>query len=118
MFTEINKLTEKSESNRIRSVRVLYEGGLMSKRKYNTIRKCPIEIMQDCHAPNILPYKTLSKFIKTVDIGDVKDLREFCMEAGFNPVSGVYRSLKPLLVQLATSTSTSTLFSIFLYQDQ
>ncbi|CAH3025764.1 unnamed protein product [Porites evermanni] len=69
--------------------------------------------MQDCHAPNILPYKTLSKFIKTVDIGDVKDLREFCMEAGFNPVSGVYRSLKPLLVQLATSTSTSTLFSIF-----
>lgn len=34
--------SEKSESNRIRSVRVLYEGGLMSKRKYNTIRKCPI----------------------------------------------------------------------------
>ena len=57
--------------------------------KYNAIWKCPIiEIMQDCHAPNILPYKTLSKFIKTVDIGDVKDLTEFCMEAGFNPVSG------------------------------
>ena len=94
--------SEKSESNRIRSVRVLYEGGLMSKRKYNAVRKCAIEIMQDCHAPNILPYKTLSKFIKTVDIGDVKDLREFCMEAGFNPVSGVYRSLEPLLVQLAS----------------
>ena len=74
----------------------------MSKRKYNAVRKCAIEIMQDCDAPNILPYKTLSKFIKTVDIGDVKDLREFCMEAGFNPVSGVYRSLEPLLVQLAS----------------
>lgn len=37
--------SEKSESNRIRSVRVLYEGSLMSKRKYNAIRKCPIEIM-------------------------------------------------------------------------
>lgn len=52
--------SEKSESNRIRSVRVLYEGGLMSKRKYNAIRKCPIEIMQACHALNILPYKTQS----------------------------------------------------------
>ena len=94
--------SEKSESNRITSVRVLYGGGLMSKRNYNAIWKCPIEIMQDCHALNILPYKTLSKFIKTVDIGDAKDLRKFCMEAGFNPVSGVYRSLEPLLVQLAS----------------
>ena len=94
--------SEKAVSNKIRSVRVLYEGGLMSKRKYNAIRKCNIEILQGCYAPNILPYKPLSKFIKTIDIGDVKDLREFCQEAGLNPVSGVYRSLEPLLLQLAS----------------
>ena len=40
--------SEKSESNRIMSVRVLYEGGLASKRNYNAIRRCPIEIMKDC----------------------------------------------------------------------
>jgi len=94
--------SEKSESNKIRSVRVLYEEGLMSKKKYNAIRKCPIEIMQGCRAPNILPYKPLSQFIKTIDIGNVRDLREFCEEAGLNPVSGVYRSLEPLLLQLAS----------------
>ena len=41
--------SEKSVSNKIRSVRVLYEGGLMSKKKYNAIGKCPIEIFQGCY---------------------------------------------------------------------
>ena len=94
--------SEKSVSNKIRSVRVLYERGLMSKKGHNAIRKCPIEIFQGCYAPNILLYKRLSQFIKTIDIGDVRDLREFCEEAGLNPVSGVYRSLEPLLLQLAS----------------
>ena len=93
--------SEKAESNKIRSVRVLYEGGLMSKKKYTALRKCPIEIMQGCPAPNILPYKTLSQFIKGIDIGEVRDLREFSEQAGLNPVSGVYRNLEPLLLQLA-----------------
>ena len=52
----------------------------MSKKKYNATRKCPIEILQGCYAPNILPYKPLSQFIKIIDIGDVRDLREFCVE--------------------------------------
>jgi len=58
--------------------------------------------MQGCRAPNILPYKPLSQFIKTIDIDNGRDLREFCEEAGLNPVSGVYRSLEPLLLQLAS----------------
>lgn len=82
----------KSIGNKIRSLRVLYEGGLMSKKKYNVIRKCQTEILHGCYAPNILPYKPLPQFIKTIDISDVRDLREFCEEAGLNPVSGVYRS--------------------------
>ena len=53
-------------------------------------------------SPNILPYKRHSQFIKTIDIGDVRDLTEFFEEAGLNPVSGVYRSLEPLLLQLAS----------------
>ena len=93
--------SEKAESNKIGSVRVLCEGGLMSKNKYTALRKCQIEIMQRCPVPNILPYKTLSQFIKGIDIGEVRDLREFSEQAGLNPVSGVYRNLEPPLLQLA-----------------
>ena len=94
--------SEKSEANKIKSVRVLYEWGLMSKKKYTAIRKCPVEMLQGCYAPNILPYKYLSLFTKTIDIGEVRDLRLFCQEEGLNPVAGVYRSLEPLLLQLAS----------------
>ena len=74
----------------------------MSKKKYTVLCKCPIQIMQGVNGPNISPYKYLSQFIKTIDSGDVRDLREFCEEVGLNPVSGVYRNLEPLLLQLAS----------------
>ena len=66
-----------------------------------SLRKCRIQIMQGVSGLNILPYKSLSHFIKTIDMGDVMDLREFFKEVGLNPVSGVYRNLDPLLLQLA-----------------
>ena len=50
--------------------------GVNEQKKYTVLRKCPIEIMQGCPAPNILPYKPLSQFIKGIDIGEVRDLRE------------------------------------------
>ena len=58
--------------------------------------------MQGCPAPKILPYKPLSQFIKGIDISEVRDLKEFSEQAGLNLVSGVYRSLEPLLLQLAS----------------
>ena len=61
----------KSDANSIRSMRVLYEGGLISKRKYTSVRKNSdivkqsdngllrnpkTEIMQGCEIPKIIPY--------------------------------------------------------------
>ena len=66
---------EKSEQNQLRSMRVLYEGGMVSKRKYTNIRNSSDVMKQSpdqsgknkkshylCKAvkiPKILPYKTL-----------------------------------------------------------
>lgn len=94
--------SEKAVSNKIRSVKVLCDGGLMSKRKNNAIRKCNIEILQGCYAPNILPYKPLSKFIKTIDISLLSDRILLNLLHHLSPVSGVYRTLEPLLLQLAS----------------
>ena len=71
-----NKVDEyvKSDANNVRSMRVLYEGGLISKRKYTSVRNSSdivkqsdngllrnlkTEIMQGCEIPKIIPYKTL-----------------------------------------------------------
>ena len=70
----------------IRSMRVMYEGGLLGKRKYTSVRNSSddlnepaekrqnnekAEILPGVEVPKILPYKTLMAFLKTIDIGDV-----------------------------------------------
>lgn len=73
--------------NKIRSVKVLYSGGLISKENYKSIqlnlttsidtanKKCSsLRFMEGKRLPKILPYDNLVQFIKAVDIGDVKDL--------------------------------------------
>ena len=65
---------EQIDNNKIKSLRLLYEGGLISKRKYTSIRncdtavdfsevqqvrKCPKKIMKGCHFSKILSYKPL-----------------------------------------------------------
>lgn len=107
---------EQSEENKVRSARYLYDGNLISKRKYTKLRLCtyqrkdpesargirrPSEFMKGCPLPNILPYKTLMKFIRSIDIGEKRDLAEFAKEVNKPPVPGVYRPLKPFLIQLA-----------------
>ena len=78
-----------SQANKIRSMRVLYEGGLLGKRKYTSVgnssdvlnepaekrqKNEKAEILPGVEVPKILPYKTLMAFLKTIDIGDVIDL--------------------------------------------
>ena len=50
--------------------------------------------------PDILPCKTLMKFVNSIDIGERKDLHEFAKEVN-QPVPGVYKTLKPFLIHLA-----------------
>ena len=66
---------ECSDQNKIRSMRVLYEGGLVSSRKYTKIRngcdgvkgagkKRPAKFMSGCAISKYVPYKALITYIK------------------------------------------------------
>ena len=89
-------------------MRVLYEGGLISKRKYTSIRNSSdvvketgkkrknvkTEFMTGCEVPKILPYKTLMAFIRSIDIENLA--AKYCVEA----FPGVYGPLKSFLLKL------------------
>ncbi len=102
-----------STPNRVRSMRVLYEGGLLGKRKYTRVRNsCDIietgdnkkrkcQIMEGCEIPKIIPYKTLMKYVKSIDIGQVVDLQTLATKLCIESVPGVYRPLRPFLLRLA-----------------
>ena len=113
-----NKVEEyvKSDKNHVRSMRVLYEGGLISKRKYTCIRnsgdvvKNPVngsprnakaEFLHGCEVPKILPYKTLMSHIRNIDVGEVLPVEILAERLSVEAVSGVYRPLKPFLLKLA-----------------
>ena len=102
-----------SQENRVRSMRVLYESGLISKRKYTSIcnscdiikacnnkkRKC--QIFEECEIPKIVPYKTLMKYVKSIDVGEVVDLQTLASKLSVESVPGVCRPFKPFLLRLA-----------------
>ena len=107
---------EKSQANKIRSMRVLYESGLLGKRKYTSIRNSSdvlneaggkkrknqkAEILPGVEVPKILPYKNLMSFLKTIDVGELRDLQTLATELSTECVPGVYRPLKSYLLKLA-----------------
>ena len=107
---------EKSQENKIRSMRVLYESGLLGKRKYTSIRNSSdvlnesggkkrknqkAEIIPGVEVPKILPYKNLMSFLRTIDVGELRDLQTLATELSMESVPGVYRPLKPYLLKLA-----------------
>lgn len=119
---------EHSQKNMIRSVGVLYEGGISSKKQFNRKRsrevfemdtsgkKHQITYMPACKVPKLVDYKGVMKFVNTVDIGDVKEIqraKKFKFDKGkyqktaddeddFHPaVAGCYRDLESFLIKLA-----------------
>ena len=112
------KKYEKSLENKVRSMRILYQEGLLSKRKYSLVRNTTdtvketakkrkknqkTEFISGCEVPKILPYKKLMAYISTIDLGELKSLNsifgENLTQACSSP--GVYRPLKPFLLRLA-----------------
>jgi hypothetical protein len=102
---------EQSRSNLVRSLRVLYEGGLIGKRKYTSIRNSgdiikssesnkKNEVFPKCMQPKIVPYKKLMKYVNSIDIGNVNDLQDLATLYSMEPVNGVYRPLRPFLLRL------------------
>ena len=84
---------EKSSKNFIRSVSVLNREGILSKRKYCSVRSSKIfdwdiptkrrkrtEFAEGCKVPALIPYKKQMKFIDTQDIGNLRDIPQATVE--------------------------------------
>ncbi|PFX18043.1 hypothetical protein AWC38_SpisGene17603 [Stylophora pistillata] len=96
-------------------MRVLYESRLLGKRKYASIRNSSdvlnesggreknqkAEFLPGVEVPKILPNKNLMSFLKTIDVGELRDLQTLATELSTECVPGVYRPLKPYLLKLA-----------------
>ena len=57
--------------------------------------------MEGCEIPKIVPYKTLMKNVKSIDIGEVVDLQTLATKRSVESAPGVYRPLKSFLLRLA-----------------
>ena len=123
------KRYELGQSNLVRSVAVLYEGGIPSKSQYNRKRskeifendesgkKHQVTYMDKCKIPMLADYKTVMRFVNSVDIGELRDIPRakktkfdkgvYQMEDKKNegdlhpPVSGCFRDLECHLIKLA-----------------
>lgn len=111
------KVFEKSDANFVRSVNVLYRGGIASKQKYISIRSslsmCEnetgkgrkhIEFMKRIPVPRLLTYQKLMERVKQIDIGELHDVREIlCHGLGEeDKVDGKFRNLLQLLLRMAS----------------
>ncbi|XP_028394468.1 uncharacterized protein LOC114518661 [Dendronephthya gigantea] len=92
---------EESHSNLVRSLKVLYTKGLLSKEKYKAICRSIISVPCTESSPSVssaklVYYDKLIAFVKSVDIDNIKNFsNDFCqgLEAFEDPVSGSYRDL-------------------------
>lgn len=106
---------EDSLENKVRSLNVLYSRKLLSKEQYKSIRldlatkgtkdkqRTALTFMPDTRLPKLLPYDKLITYIKSIDNGNLKDLRdEFCADLSDDlKADGVYRELGDFLKELA-----------------
>jgi hypothetical protein len=120
------KRYEFGQSNLVRSVAVLYEGGISSKSQYNRKRskeidergkKHQVTYMDKCKIPKLADYKTVMRFVNSVDIGELRDIPRakktkfdkgvYQMDNEDNegdlhpPLSGCFRDLESFLIKLA-----------------
>ena len=117
---------ESSEQNHIRSVKVLYSKGLLSKEKYKNIRsnlsmscittskrRKAIEIMKGARIPKLLTYDKVKQFIDSRwnadKVCNPSELYEDLDDCEHEHVSGAYRELHGLLLELA---------DLFIFLDQ
>ena len=106
---------EESTDNAVRSVKVLYCKGLISKEKYKSVRQS-LYMKSDGNSarrscikvsgvkvPKILTYEKVISFLKSIQVGEVIDMKtEFCRNLGEDEqVEGAFRQLEDLLLELA-----------------
>ena len=104
LHDELLSKCEKSQKNLPRSVNLYYSHDVMGKRKYISVRKETMNTkFEGKRVPNFASYQSLMDYIKSVDIGNLYDVREvFC---GGIPEDekgdGKFRKLTEFLPRLA-----------------
>ena len=117
---------ENSQKNLVRSLGVLYEGGISSKKQYNRKqnqetfetdqhgKKHQITYMKGCKVPKLMEYKKVRQFVNSMDIGELKGIPRANQSAldkqqqsddessGEDAMSGCYRELESTLLKLAS----------------
>ncbi len=126
IIPEVNKAWikkyEDSHENMRRSFKVLYDDGLLSKRKYKSVSKNISCTGESVHSPKLVYYDKLIAFIKSVEIANVHDFpTDFCkdLESLDEPVNGSYRDLRGIVRNCQTSLanlqiSISLIFSVLI----
>ena len=76
------KVYEESNDNMFRSLKILYEKGLLAKEEYKSIyRNIKTTVGHSIENPKLVYYDKLVAFIKSVDIDSVHDFAsEFCKD--------------------------------------
>ena len=96
---------EKSETNYLRSINVLYSGGLMSKDKYKSVRLALAfegqkgfvkkrSLQQGIRMNSLVEYGKLMKYVNAIDMGELKDFKaDFCTtpEDDDENIEGAYK---------------------------
>ena len=110
------KIFEKGDANFVRSVNVLYRGGIASKQKYIAIRSSlsmclnetgmgrkHIEFMNRIPVPRLFTYQKLMERVNQIDIGKLHDVREILCNglSEEDKVDGKFRNLLQLLLRMA-----------------
>ena len=98
------KQYEESHDNMCRSLRILYEKGLMSKKKYKSVCVNLTSTGAPVQTAKLVYYDKLIAFIKSVDIANIHDFAtEFCngLESFEETVSGSHRELSTYVLALA-----------------
>ena len=57
--------------------------------------------MKNCEIPKIIPHKSLTIFIQSIDIDEMISLETLTATLNVDAFPGVYRPLKPFLLKLA-----------------
>lgn len=99
VHTQWKKNYYPSHENLLRSLNVYYAQDVMGKAKYRATRKAN----QSDSVPNFVPYPSLSKYIREIDIGELYDVQDKFGEGVVNedPADGVCRSLSKYAIRLA-----------------
>ena len=92
----------KSEDNGLRSLNVYYSHNVMGKIKYIKVRKAnKYKMCKRVTMANYLPYKDLAELIRTVDIGNVQDVKPTLTFGCDDGLDGCYRAPAELALRLA-----------------